>query len=35
MKIKIIPPEEIFLGLAVGGTVLLVEIGLLALSVVD
>jgi hypothetical protein len=35
MKIKTIPPEEIFLGLAVGGTVLLIEIGLFALSVID
>ena len=33
MKIKIASPNEFFLGLAVGSTVLLIEIGLLALSV--
>ena len=31
MKAKVLPPDEMFLGLAVGGTVLLVEICLLAL----
>ena len=33
MKIKTVPPNEIFLGLAVGSTFLLIEIGLLALSI--
>jgi hypothetical protein len=31
MKVKVLPPDEMFLGLAVGGTVLLVEIFFLAL----
>jgi hypothetical protein len=33
MKIKTVPPDEIFLGLAVRSTFLLIEIGLLALSI--
>jgi hypothetical protein len=31
MKAKVLPPDEMFLGLAVGGTVLLVEICFIAL----
>ena len=33
MRIKIVPPDEIFLGLLAGSTVLLIELGILALSV--
>ena len=33
MKVRAVPPDEIFLGLAVGSTFLLVEIGILALLV--
>jgi hypothetical protein len=33
MKVKVLPPDEVFLGLAVGGTVFLIEIGVLALLV--
>jgi hypothetical protein len=33
MKIKTVPLDEMFLGLVVGSTVLLIEIGLLALSI--
>ena len=29
-KVKVLPPGEMLIGLAVGGTVLLVEIGVLA-----
>jgi hypothetical protein len=32
MKVKSIPPDELFLGLAVGSIVFFVELGLLALS---
>jgi hypothetical protein len=35
MKIKTVPPDEVFLGLAVGSTVLLIQIGLLALLMTD
>jgi len=33
MKIKAVPPDEIFLGFAVRSTFLLIEIGLLAPSI--
>jgi len=32
MRIKILPSDEVFLGLAVGCTVFLIELGILALS---
>jgi hypothetical protein len=35
MKIKTVPQDEIFLGLAVGGTVLLIELGFIALLSID
>jgi hypothetical protein len=31
MKVKVLPPDEVFLGLPVGSTVFLIEIGILAL----
>jgi hypothetical protein len=31
MKVKVLPPDEVFLGLTVGSAVLLVETSLLAL----
>ena len=34
MKVKIFPRDETFLGLTVGGAVLLIEIGVLALLAV-
>jgi len=33
MRIKTLPPDEVFLGLAVGCTVFLIELGILALSI--
>jgi hypothetical protein len=34
MRIKTLPPDEIFLGLAIGSTVLLIQL-IIALTIVD